>query len=107
MPIKKGSKFESGYATVSDDDGVNYRVISSLMTDMGFTMNHSTARAYILRVMKKFAESLSEQWDIEIDSDRYDEISKSPQFQQGIGEILHLINREMNYFSKKGDDLNV
>lgn len=107
MPIKKGSKFDGGYATVSDDDGVNYRVISSMMTDMGFVMNHSTARAYILRVMKKFAENLSAQWDIEIDPSQIESISKSPQFQQGIGEILHLIHKEMNYFYEKSEDLNV
>ena len=107
MPIKKGSKFEGGYATVSDDDGINYRVISSLMTEMGFVMNHSTARAYILRVMKKFAESLCEEWDIELDPERTNEISKSPQFQQGIGEILHLINKEKNFFRTKGEDINV
>lgn len=107
MPIKKGSKFDGGYATVSEDDGINYRVISSLMTDMGFVMNHSTARAYILRVMKKFAESLCQQWDIKVDPDRTEEISKSPQFQQGIGELLHLINKERDFFSKKEDILNV
>lgn len=107
MPIKKGSKFEGGYATVSEDDGVNYRVISSLMTEMGFVMNHSTARAYILRVMKKFAESLCDEWGIDIDSEKAEEISKSPQFQQGIGEILHLINKEKNFFRSKEEELNV
>jgi len=90
----KGKRFDSGYATVTDDEGVNYREISSIMTQMGFVMNHSSARAYVLKVMKKFALSLSEQWDIQLDDEKAEVISKSPFFQQGIGELLHEINKD-------------
>ncbi|NDD31357.1 MAG: hypothetical protein EB084_24160, partial [Proteobacteria bacterium] len=57
MALKKGTKIERGYATV-DSDGVNYREISEVMTEMGWPMNHSSARNYVLRAMRKFAVGL-------------------------------------------------
>ena len=45
-----------GHATVTEDDGVNYREIAEIMTEMGFKMQHSSAHNYVLRVMRKFAK---------------------------------------------------
>ena len=89
MALKKGSRVDRGYATVIDDEGVNYREIADTMTEIGFKMNHSSARNYVLRVMKKFVVAYSSRWDLKLNEDRIDEIAKSPGFQQGIAEILH------------------
>ena len=96
MPSKKGSKVDRGYATISEDDGVNYRDIARSMTNMGFTMNHSSARNYTLRVMKKLAEALMDEWDLQEEEISSDEIAKSPLFQSGISDILKNVNFEKN-----------
>ena len=91
MALKKGVKVDRGYATVTEDDGVNYRDIAETMTELGFRMNHSSARNYVLRVMRKFVEELDKQWNLHLPDDKITEITKSPDFQQGIAEILHSI----------------
>lgn len=85
---------KSNYATVTEDEGVNYREISDMMTEIGFKMNHSSARNYVLRVMKKFAEALVKEWNVDVDPSRLDTISKSPQFQQAIYEVLQQIEAQ-------------
>lgn len=89
MAVKKGSKFKDGYATVLEDEGVNYREIADIMTDIGFTMNHSSARNYVLRVMTKFAKAFDEKWDLEMSEDKLNSIAASPGFQSAISDLLH------------------
>lgn len=89
MALKKGSHVERGYATVSEEDGVNYREIAEMMTEIGFTMNHSSARNYVLKVMRKFVAAFDENWDLDLDDSRVEVIARSPVFQQGVAEILH------------------
>lgn len=91
MALRKGTKVERGYATVVNDEGVNYRDIAETMTELGFDMNHSSARNYVIRIMKKFAQEFSTQWGLGLSEKKIDVIAKSPMFQQGISEILHNI----------------
>lgn len=93
--MKKNGK-KSNYATVSPDEGVNYREISDMMTEIGFKMNHSSARNYVLRVMRKFVEALVDKWDLEVEPEKIDVIAKSPQFQQAIYEVLQQIEAQKN-----------
>lgn len=78
----------SVYATVSLEDGVNYREIAETMTQIGFKMNHSSARNYVLRIMKKFAVAITSEWDISVPEHRMEKIVKSPQFQQAVCSLL-------------------
>jgi len=84
--MKKGKRFDEGYATV--DDGVNYRDIADTMTEIGYKMNHSSARNYVLRVMKKFAEAIVEQYGIDVTDESLNNIARSPMFQSGIADVL-------------------
>lgn len=83
------------YATVSFDEGVNYREIADMMTEIGFKMNHSSARNYVLRIMRKFAEAISKEWNIEISENEMQNIIKSPQFQQAICDVLQTMDIEI------------
>ena len=94
MALKKGSTVERGYATVATDEGVNYREIADTMTELGFPMNHSSARNYVLRVLRKFVAELADQYDIDLNEGKIDEIAKSPNFQQGIADLLHVVEVE-------------
>ena len=91
--LKKGTKFSKGYATVIEDDGVNYREIADIMTEWGFTMNHSSARNYVLRVMGKFASAFDEEWKLGLSDEKAKKIACSPQFQSAIADILHSIEK--------------
>jgi hypothetical protein len=92
---------KNAYATVSDNEGVNYREIADMMSEIGYKMNHSSARNYVLRVMRKFAEAIVESWGISVTEDKIDTIIKNPQFQQGICDILQSIDAEENRRSRK------
>jgi hypothetical protein len=87
--LKRGSKFSRGYATVVEDEGVNYREIADIMTEMGFIMNHSSARNYILRVMTKFAKEFDKKWSLNLSDEAMQSIAGSPQFQSAIADLLH------------------
>lgn len=93
MPLTKGTHVDRGYATIIGDEGVNYREIAEVMSALGFTMNHSSARNYVLRVMRKFVVALSKAWGKELSEAQIDEISKDPKFQSGISELLHVIEQ--------------
>ena len=91
MKIKPKKK-QVVYVTTADD-GVNYREISDMMTEIGFKMNHSSARNYVLRVMRKFAEAITREWDLPIDDRRMETVVKSPQFQAAICDILQTLGK--------------
>jgi transposase-like protein len=94
MSLKKGSTVDRGYATVATSEGVNYREIADTMTELGFSMNHSSVRNYVLRVMRKFVENFVDEYGIELSESRIDEIAKSPGFQHGIADLLNTIEAE-------------
>jgi hypothetical protein len=91
MALRKGDRIDRGYATVAEDDGDNYREIAEVMTVLGFRMNHSSARNYVIRVMRKFVEALTEDMDRSFTDQQIDEIAKDPGFQHGIAELLQTI----------------
>ena len=91
MALKQGARVDRGYATVAEDEGVNYREIAELMTELGYGMNHSSARNYVLRVMRKLVSALAEAWGQELDERRIDEIAKDPNFQHAMADLLHVI----------------
>ena len=82
MSMPKGTKFKSGYATVTDQ-GLGYREIAEVMTSEGHKMNHATARNYFLRAMEKLAEPIAQQSGRTVR-----EIARDPRFQIALAEIL-------------------
>ena len=97
MALKKGTNIDRGYATVIDDEGVNYRDIADTMSELGYVMNHSSVRNYILRIMKKFVEDIASAYNIPVNEKTIDDVAKSPQFQHGIADILHIIEGERRF----------
>ncbi len=91
MALRKGSKVDRGYATITDDDGVEYREISEVMTEMGWPMNHSSARNYVLRGMKKFAQAYKDHMGVAVS---VEEVAKSPGFQSFVSEVLQRLEAE-------------
>lgn len=94
MALRRGTRVDRGYATVAEDEGINYREIADTMTELGFNMNHSSARNYVLRVMRKFAAAFADKWGLELTESKIDEIAKNPNFQHGVADLLHVIELE-------------
>jgi hypothetical protein len=85
MSMPKGHKVETGYATVSSEDGCRgYREIAELMTDQGHIMNHSTARNIFLRAMKKIAGPITENYG----GPTAQKLANDPRFQSCVQEII-------------------
>ena len=84
MSMPKGTKFKSGYATVTDQ-GLGYREIAEVMTSEGYKMNHATARNYFLRAMEKLAEPMVQLMD---NGRTAEDLAVDPQFQGAMIEIL-------------------
>ena len=84
MSMPKGTKFKSGYATVTDQ-GLGYREIAEVMTSEGHKMNHATARNYFLRAMEKLAEPMIQLMD---NGRTAEDLAVDPQFQDAMIEIL-------------------
>ena len=89
MAIKKGSKFAKGYATVIEDEGVNYREIADIMSEIGFIMNHSSARNYVIRVMTKFVQAFDRELSLGMTDEKIRTVAASPIFQNVISDLLH------------------
>lgn len=83
--------YKSSYATVTVEEGVNYREIADMMSEIGYKMNHSSARNYVLRVMRKFAEAIIDNWQLEVTEERIEKICKSPEFQAAICDLIKRI----------------
>jgi transposase-like protein len=82
------------YASVVNDDGVNYRDIADVMSELGFYMNHSSARNHVLRIMRKFVTALAENSGAQLDECAVDLVAKSAEFQHNVSDILHAIEGE-------------
>lgn len=92
--MKNDKKRQSVYATVTAEEGVNYREIADMMTEIGFKMNHSSARNYVLRVMRKFADAIVDSWQLDLPEHKLEKIVKSSQFQQAICSMLQNLEAE-------------
>lgn len=86
MINKKNTK---GYATVLEDEGINYREIADIMSEIGFIMNHSSARNYILRIMTKFVNEFDKEWSLGLTDDKARLVASTPEFQNVISDLLH------------------
>jgi hypothetical protein len=58
------------------------------MTIIGFEMNHSSARNYVLRVMRKFVSELSAANNLCMTKEQAEALARSPKFQSVVSEIL-------------------
>lgn len=84
MSMPKGTKFKSGYATVTHQ-GLGYREIAEIMTAEGHKMNHATARNYFLRAMEKLATPMVKLMD---NGRTAEDLAVDPNFQDAMIEIL-------------------
>lgn len=83
-PIKRKKYSNTAFL----DDGFEYREISSIVTELGWKMNFTSIRNYVLRGMRKFAEAYCKKLGINADDKTIDEISRNAAFQDFVGDML-------------------
>ena len=89
MPMPKGHKVKGGYFTVASISGADdYKLIAKKCTEMGYKMQHSTARNVFLSAMTKIAKSIHTSNGSIASENELFEIAKNPVFQSSVAEIL-------------------
>jgi len=84
----------SEYATVADTLGCDYREIADTLTVIGWPMNHSSARNYVLRGIQKIAARVLDACGMDSSRAASRAVARSAQFQAGLAEVLRLIEDE-------------
>tara|TARA_R110002124_G_scaffold57542_8_gene161020 strand:+ start:713 stop:997 length:285 start_codon:yes stop_codon:yes gene_type:complete len=92
--MPKGFKSENGYSTKKTLGGKSYHEISSLMSEKGYKMNHSTARNVFVSSLEKIARDVVKLYDIASDEKSINRISKDPRFQDAIVSFMREIEHE-------------
>ena len=92
MSMPKGTKFKSGYATVTNQ-GMGFREIAEKMTSHGFKMNHATARNHFLRAMEKIASPMVSFIETDMDAKQ---LAENPNFQDALIDIMTSIKDPRN-----------
>ena len=84
--LKKGTKFENGYSTVTKEGGVDYREVSKkLKKEHGIDIAHTSCRNYTIRAMETIAQELMTSFNVKGD---HKELAKSPAFQNAFGSFI-------------------
>lgn len=90
MPMPKGHRVKGGYFTVTSIPGADdYKAIAKKCTDLGYQMQHSTARNVFISAMKKIASSIYASGGVKATDSELFEAAKNPGFQEGIAEVLN------------------
>lgn len=93
----------SEYATVADTLGCDYREIADTLTVIGWPMNHSSARNYVLRGIQKIAARVLDACGMDSSHASSRAVARSAQFQAGLAEVLRLIEDEDHVVSASGE----
>lgn len=82
----------SKYITITE--GEDYRSIATKMTELGYKMNHATARNILLNGMRKFIKGISEELGHPIDMEQASDLIMRQDIHETIGDILVMCTEE-------------
>jgi hypothetical protein len=92
MAMPKGYKSQNGYGTSKTLGGISYHEIAKKMNDMGFKMNHSTARNVFVTSLIKIANHVTKLYDIKFNEKDLKRIAIDPRFQEAIAALIKEYN---------------
>ena len=88
MSMPKGFKSKNGYGTRKDLGGVTYHEVAEKMNNIGYKMNHSTARNIYVNALIKIAKSVSDLYEIKSDQKELKSIAINPDFQAAVSDFM-------------------
>ena len=90
MPMPKGHVSENGNGTVKELGGITYHDVAKIMSEKGFKMNHSTARNVFISSLIKIAASVTNIYDLDVNSSDLKKIATDPRFQSAISDFMKM-----------------
>ena len=88
MSMPKGFKSQNGYGTTKDLGGATYHEVADQMNELGYKMNHSTARNIYVNALIKIAKQVTNLYQIENDSKQLKKIAINPDFQIAVSSFM-------------------
>ena len=88
MSMPKGHKSANGYSTTKSLGGMTYHQIADEMNELGYKMNHSTARNVFVSSLNKVANNLASLYDVKLDEKELYRLSTDPRFQEAVVEFI-------------------
>tara|TARA_B100000900_G_scaffold412035_1_gene432989 strand:- start:1108 stop:1380 length:273 start_codon:yes stop_codon:yes gene_type:complete len=88
MSMPKGFKTQNGYGTTKDLGGSTYHEVASKMNDLGYKMNHSTARNIYVSALIKIARNVTDLYQVENSEKDLKKIAINPDFQTAISSFM-------------------
>lgn len=73
---------------VTLEEGMDYRTISTLMTEAGWKMNHATVRDIFMSAMSKLIKEIAPRVDVELTEDELYDVIKSNSTHRALQDIL-------------------
>lgn len=70
------------------DEGMDYRTISTLMSEAGWKMNHATVRDIFMSAMSKIVKDVIVRLDIQLTEDELYDVLKSNSMHRALQDIL-------------------
>lgn len=80
------------YITITE--GEDYRTIATKMTDLGYKMNHATARNILLSGMRKFIGNISSELGCSMSESESQKLVMRQDIHEVIGDVLTLCLKE-------------
>ena len=96
MSMPKGHKSLNGYGTSKTLGGISYDKIAQRMNELGFKMNHSTARNVYVQALMKIASEVSSLYDVKLDKKALKKIAINPEFQETIRDFMDELDCGIN-----------
>ena len=76
------------YSTVTVMKGMEFKRITETVSKMGWKMNYSSARNWLLRGMKKMARELAKASGAHLTETQLEEMARNSLFQSAVGDLL-------------------
>ena len=94
MAMPKGFKSENGYGTSKLFDGLTYHEIADSMREVGFKMNHSTARNVFVNALIKVADEIADLYDLQLTDKELKKLAINPDFQDSVRGFMCEVDSE-------------
>ena len=88
MSMPKGFKTQNGYGTTKELGGATYHEVADKMNNLGYKMNHSTARNIYVSALIKIAKKVTDLYQIENDDKELKQIAINPSFQSAVSDFM-------------------
>src|SRR5579863_1469439 len=81
-------KAKQPYSSVAECEGMEFKRITESVLKLGWRMNYSSARNWLLRAMMKMAKELTTENGQRLTEEQLRRIARSSSFQSAIGELV-------------------